>query len=69
MLHVCDNALKRRYTATTDRVENLRLRACGTDRMSDTRVANLMEVEERAGANKRLKKSHASRARKAHSAA
>ena len=69
MLHVCDNALKRRYATTTDRVENLRLRACGTDRMSDTCVANLMEVEECAGANKRAKKSHARCARKVHSAA
>ena len=66
--HVRDNMLKRRYATTTDLVENLRLRAQANDRLADTRVENLMALEDATAARKRSKYTSASRKRKAHAA-
>jgi hypothetical protein len=65
-VHVRDNGLKRRHASTTDRLENLRLRAVAFDRLADTRNANICKVEEQAGVRKRQKIAEASRKRKNH---
>ena len=62
--HVRDNHLKRQHASTKDVCENLRLRARGFDRMSDTRIANIRDAQQRAHARKRAKVNHASRKRK-----
>ena len=67
-IHVRDNMLKRRYATTSNVPENLRLRKMQLDRLSDTRIANICDVEERATANKRAQLPHASRKRSNHGA-
>ena len=62
--HVRDNNMKRQYASTRDICEQLRLRARGIDRLSDTRIANITEVEQSAAQTLRAKMSAASRKRK-----
>jgi hypothetical protein len=64
--HVVVNARKRMYCTTRDVCEQLRLCANAYDRLADTRIANMMAVEERAAKRKRVKASHASRKRANH---
>ena len=59
--HVRDNMLKRRFASCKEVCENMRLRAQANDRLGDTRIANMLSVEERAATSKRHKRNHASR--------